>query len=80
MSVGLALHASRRSLLGLDRERESGTTVWEPTLFAAAGAPLAAVDRGSAPVDKVALYRSLFVGRDDVYALRWQNDRTRKSG
>ncbi|MDD9993554.1 MAG: DEAD/DEAH box helicase family protein [Rhodospirillales bacterium] len=30
--------------------------------------------------DKVALFRSLFRGRDDVYPKRWENDRTGKSG
>jgi hypothetical protein len=29
---------------------------------------------------KLALYRSLFAGRDDVYALRWQNDGTNRAG
>jgi superfamily II DNA or RNA helicase len=33
------------------------------------------------PLDqKLALYRALFAGRDDVHALRWQNDRTGRSG
>ena len=30
--------------------------------------------------EKVALFRSLFRGRDDVYPRRWENDRTGKSG
>ena len=30
--------------------------------------------------EKVALFRSLFRGRDDVYPKRWENTRTRKSG
>ena len=30
--------------------------------------------------EKVALFRSLFVGREDVYALRWENASTRKVG
>ena len=30
--------------------------------------------------EKVALFRRLFRGRDDVYALRWENARTGKSG
>ena len=30
--------------------------------------------------EKVALFRSLFRGRDDVYPKRWENDRTGKSG
>lgn len=30
--------------------------------------------------DKINLYRSLFKGRDDVYAQRWYNPKTEKSG
>jgi hypothetical protein len=38
------------------------------------------VDRRSPPADKIALFRALFSGRDDVFAMRWQNDRTGRSG
>ena len=38
------------------------------------------VDRLSSPESKVALFRSLFRGRDDVYARRFENRRTGKSG
>ncbi len=35
----------------------------------------------SSPVqDKIALFRSLFRGREDVFAVRWTSDRTGKSG
>jgi superfamily II DNA or RNA helicase len=40
----------------------------------------ASVDSTSAPVEKVALIRSLFRGREDVYALRWEGAHTGKSG
>ena len=40
----------------------------------------APVDSGSAAAKKVALIRSLFRGREDVYALRWESARTGKSG
>jgi hypothetical protein len=43
-------------------------------------APLSLVDRSSSPESKVALFQSLFVGRDDVYALRWESGRTGKHG
>jgi superfamily II DNA or RNA helicase len=72
-----------QALLGIDAERvESSAPAWEPTLFVAPidASPLPLVDRRSSPGDKIALYRSLFAGRDDVYALRWHNDRTHKSG
>jgi hypothetical protein len=38
------------------------------------------VNRRSTPEEKLALYRALFRGRDDVCALRWENARTRRSG
>lgn len=38
------------------------------------------VDRTSSPETKIALFRSLFRGRDDVYARRFENRRTGKSG
>ncbi len=34
----------------------------------------------SSAQEKIALYRSLFRGRTDVYAFRWQNSKTGKSG
>jgi hypothetical protein len=37
-------------------------------------------DRSSPRELKVALFRTLFAGRDDVYALRWANDRSGRSG
>jgi len=39
-----------------------------------------AVDRTSSAAAKIALFRSLFVGRDDVYAQRWDNERSGKGG
>jgi len=38
------------------------------------------VDLHSAPEDKIALFRSLFRGRDDVYPRRFESRRTGKSG
>ncbi len=70
-----------RGLLGLTDERQPEPPVaWEPTLFAPTVSRRPAVDRRSSPVDKIGLFRSLFAGRDDVYALRWQNDRSGRSG
>ena len=40
----------------------------------------APVDSSSAALEKVALVRSLFRGREDVYALRWESAGTGKSG
>jgi len=38
------------------------------------------VDASSSPADKVAFYAALFAARTDVYAVRWENQRTGKSG
>ena len=68
-------------LLGLNDDRTSEPPVaWEPTLFVPVALPRPVVDRRSSPEDKIGLFRSLLAGRDDVYAVRWQNDRSQKSG
>jgi hypothetical protein len=38
------------------------------------------ININSSPEDKIALFRSLFKGRDDVYAKRFENKKTGKSG
>ena len=38
------------------------------------------VNNGSAPSEKIALFRALFCGRDDVFPKRWENARTGRSG
>lgn len=38
------------------------------------------VDSQSPVADKIGLFRRLFVGRDDVYAQRWTNEQSGKSG
>ena len=69
-----------RHLLGIDA-RPSLTPAWEPTLFTGqANTTPRAVNRRSPPEEKVALFRALFRGRDDVYALRWENARTGRKG
>jgi hypothetical protein len=64
-------------------EAEVSPAAWTPAVFnddqqSMPGA--AGVDRSSPPEAKVALFRSLFAGRDDVHALRWENNRTGKAG
>ena len=77
-----------RSLLGQDSPEQATaqpvplTPAWEPTLFRD---PVVATDRApvdghSSPEAKIELFRSLFAGRDDVYAARWENARSGKSG
>ena len=44
------------------------------------GQPASPRPGGASAAEKVALIRRLFHGRDDVYALRWENARTGKNG
>src|SRR5438876_5923144 len=75
-------NARLRELLGLDGEQAGQATAWRPTLFAGRSVhdQHADVDRGSAPDAKIELFRQLFAGRADVYALRWDSARTGKAG
>jgi superfamily II DNA or RNA helicase len=75
-----AENARLRELLGLDgRSAESHAQAWEPELFQdAPGLPR--VDGRSSTDEKLDLYQQLFAGRTDVFALRWQNDSTGRSG
>ncbi len=54
----------------------------EPTLFVESENKdvQPGVDKNSPAELKVALFRSLFLGRDDVHALRWESARTGKTG
>jgi superfamily II DNA or RNA helicase len=71
-----------RELLGLGRaDRAAPVSVWEPTLFPPAVPTVGSdVTQRSSPARKVELFRALFQGRDDTYALRWENKRTGKAG
>lgn len=80
-----AENARLRSLLGLDeRATASPVAPWRGVLFAdllsATTIEQALIDRSSPRAAKVSLFRSLFAGRDDVHALRWENTRTGKAG
>ncbi|MGH9223390.1 MAG: TOTE conflict system archaeo-eukaryotic primase domain-containing protein, partial [Acidimicrobiales bacterium] len=70
-----------RALLGLGEENliDVHRAAWAPQLLAQ-DQPLPRVDADSPPHVKVRLYRALFVGRDDVYATRWENASSGKSG
>jgi hypothetical protein len=75
-------NARLRSLLGLDRPERAGQ-VRAPgqTLFAQVPSSVdPTVTQGSTTKEKVHLYRSLFRGRDDVYAQRWEQVSTGKKG
>jgi len=51
-----------------------------PTQTGIFDGPPAMVDVSSSPGAKVAFFASLFAARDDVYAVRWENARTGRSG
>ena len=38
------------------------------------------VSKKSSPQEKINLFKSLFIGRDDVFALRWSNAKSGKNG
>jgi superfamily II DNA or RNA helicase len=72
--------ARLQGLLGMgDRRSDAHREVLRPRLFAEAE-PLPRVDTHSSPEAKLRLYRILLSGRDDVYAQRWENAKTGKSG
>lgn len=68
-----------RSLLGLDERQASPAEPPPASLFDRPEA-LPQVFEESPSDQKVALFRMLFRGREDVYALRWENERTGRSG
>jgi superfamily II DNA or RNA helicase len=73
-------NARLRDMLGLDaRVHDGHTMAWTPTLI---GPPSerSALDATATEADKVALLRSLFGARTDVYAIRWENASTGKTG
>jgi hypothetical protein len=63
-----------RTLLSLSQQTQTILTRGAPE------PPPASTDSPASADEKIALVRRLFGGRDDVYALRWENVRTGKSG
>ena len=60
----------------LRRKREAGIQIEEtPAPFLKAS-----ITKDSSSDEKIALFRSLFKGREDVYALRWESRKSGKSG
>ena len=75
----------RERLVGLAVERQTlqsrlAELQTEESSEANIGPPLGRVNNHSTAADKIALFRSLFRGRDEVYPKRWDNSRTRKAG
>lgn len=73
-------NARLRSLLGLETRHDDGHRHgWAPTLFSQ---PTEAVliDGAASAEEKLALLRSLFGARSDVFAILWDSASTSKSG
>lgn len=51
-----------------------------PAVDTSAASSQSFINRNSTPQEKIDLYTSLFVGRQDVFALRWYNAKSNKSG
>jgi hypothetical protein len=70
-----------RKLLGLPEKtiESPALSIVEPRLFPSAE-PLPTVDSNSPVAEKVAVFRTLFRGREDVYPVLWVNERTGKKG
>ena len=67
-------------LMGFNaRAGDEHRRAWAPTLFGGA-ATASEVTQASSPQDKIDLIRSLFGARSDVYAQRWENPNTGRSG
>ena len=56
--------------------RQLGLRIPEPVK----PAPTTTVHMHSTPAEKIRLFRSLFHGREDVFAQRWYSTRTEKAG
>jgi hypothetical protein len=73
-----------RELLGLDeRGSRPEAAAARPTLFPAddgVAAKRYAVSHSPSADAKIALFRTLFIGRDDVHAVAWNSQATGKSG
>lgn len=68
-----------RALLGLGADPPAPGGAWEPTLFRKE-ASLPSVDEASPNATKIELIRTLFDGRPDVHALRWESSGSGKAG
>jgi superfamily II DNA or RNA helicase len=73
-------NARLRGLLGLDiRAGDGHRQAWSPTLLTEP-TEQPVVDASAGEAEKVALLRKLFGARSDVYATRWENRSSGKSG
>lgn len=71
-------NAQLRGMLGLSQKEEASPANETPAQKAVQ--PIVKINKYSPPQEKIALFRSLFRGREDVFARRWQSAKTGKSG
>lgn len=69
-----------RGLLGLPQEVSSSQVAERPPSLLPPNTPFSNVTADSPTNQKIALFRSLFRGREDVYPVLWVNERTGKKG
>ena len=73
-------NARLRSLLGLETRQDDGHRHgWTPTLFSQP-TEAALIDGAASVEEKLTLVRTLFGARSEVFAIRWENASTSKSG
>ena len=65
-------NARFRQMLGMTEQSASNTQTAENTICS--------INKYSSAKEKIDLFRSLFKGREDVFARRWQSTATGKSG
>lgn len=71
-------NAQLREMLGLPQTENASLTGEGPAPKTIQ--PFAYINKHTPPREKIALFRSLFRGREDVFARRWQSAKTGKSG
>jgi len=73
-------NAELRQQLGLVSAEASAQLVAVPVELPLEDPSRPTLDKSSAVQNKIILFRTLFRGREDVYALRWENERSGKKG
>jgi superfamily II DNA or RNA helicase len=75
------IEAARHSLAELDRQREiAAARLTELERLRGSGTPVGMRSTEWPAASKLRLFRDLFRGRDDVFAVRWENQRRSRSG
>jgi len=71
-------HRLEETRSALEKQTADAATTQKP--LSRASSQVSLIDNHSPPEIKIALFRSLFNGREDVYAKRFENKKTGKSG